>query len=1008
MVQYARPAALASLLLSFVAMQAAGAGSFTAFESGQVRPLAMTPDGSRLLAVNTPDNRLEIFAIGSSGLAPVDSVPVGLEPVAVAVRGNGEAWVVNHLSDSISIVNLGSSPARVTRTLLVGDEPRDIVFAGPGGNRAFITTAHRGQNSPYSSATNPGELTTPGIGRADVWVFDANAPDPSAGGAPPKILTLFGDTPRALAATPDGSRVYAAVFHSGNRTTTINDGAVCNGGAAAAPCVIFGTPAPGGLPAPNVDANGAAAPKTGLIVRHDGTHWVDELGRNWDDMVRFNLPDFDVFAIDANATPPAKVAAYPGVGTVLFNMAVNPATGRLYVSNTEAQNQVRFEGTRPTVGPGSNFTTVLGRQHQTRITVIDPATDAVTPRHLNKHIDYAVSPAPASVRDRSLALPRGIAVTTSGQTIYMAAQGSGKIGVFTASKIEDGSFVPDAASHIVLSGGGPTGLVLDEPRNRLYAMTRFDNGISIVNLATRAETHHYRLPNPEPAAIVNGRPFLYDANLTSSNGEAACGSCHVDGDLDSLAWDLGNPLDTILTNPLQFTIGPIAAPPLFYSDFHPLKGPMTTQTLRGMANHGSMHWRGDRTAGNDPGGDSNDENGAFLKFNGAFPALLGRATPLTAEQMQSFADFMLAVTPPPNPIRELDDSLTAAQMAGRNFYFNDIVDTRTCNGCHVLDPASGFFGGDGKASFEGESQHFKIPHLRNMYAKVGMFGMPRVNFLTVGDHLHAGDQIRGFGFLHDGSIDTMRRFFRAIVFTFPLGDVQRNDMEQFMFAMDSNLKPIVGQQVTLHGSNAASAGPRIDRLIARAAAGDCELVVKGLEGGVMRGWLRQAAGTFTSDFAGDPALTDGQMRAKVASAGVELTYLCVPPGSGTRIAIDRDEDAVLDANDVCPAVADASQADTDADLVGNACDNCSAHANGDQRDTNGDGYGNACDIDLDNNGATNTLDLNIYKLAHRSRIGDANYNPDADFNGDGRVSTLDLNVFRALYRQLPGPSCCGN
>ena len=48
---------------------------------------------------------------------------------------------------------------------------------------------------------------------------------------------------------------------------------------------------------------------------------------------------------------------------------------------------------------------------------------------------------------------------------------------------------------------------------------------------------------------------MADANLTSSNGEAACGSCHVDGDLDSLAWDLGNPLEEVLNNPLTFTPG---------------------------------------------------------------------------------------------------------------------------------------------------------------------------------------------------------------------------------------------------------------------------------------------------------------------------------------------------------------------------------------------------------------------------------------------------------------------
>ena len=47
-----------------------------------------------------------------------------------------------------------------------------------------------------------------------------------SGGDPLAIVTLFGDTPRALATSPDGSSVYAAVFHSGNRTTTVTEGAV--------------------------------------------------------------------------------------------------------------------------------------------------------------------------------------------------------------------------------------------------------------------------------------------------------------------------------------------------------------------------------------------------------------------------------------------------------------------------------------------------------------------------------------------------------------------------------------------------------------------------------------------------------------------------------------------------------------------------------------------------------------------------------------------------------------
>ena len=177
--------------------------TFTAFESGQVRPLAITPDKKYLLAVNTPDAKLEIFKIKNDGLEHRVSLPVGMEPVSVAVRNNEEAWVVNHLSDSVSIVSLNDKDSRVKRTLLVGDEPRDIVFAGQNRSRAFITTAHRGQNSPIDP-----QLTTPGVGRADVWVFDANLAGSatSLGGQPLKILTFFADTPRALAVTPDGKQ----------------------------------------------------------------------------------------------------------------------------------------------------------------------------------------------------------------------------------------------------------------------------------------------------------------------------------------------------------------------------------------------------------------------------------------------------------------------------------------------------------------------------------------------------------------------------------------------------------------------------------------------------------------------------------------------------------------------------------------------------------------------------------------------------------------------------------
>ena len=77
---------------------------YTLFESGQVRPLALSPNKRHLFAVNTPDNRLEVYRVHKNQLIPTASIPVGLEPVAVAARTDREVWVVNHLSDSVSIV----------------------------------------------------------------------------------------------------------------------------------------------------------------------------------------------------------------------------------------------------------------------------------------------------------------------------------------------------------------------------------------------------------------------------------------------------------------------------------------------------------------------------------------------------------------------------------------------------------------------------------------------------------------------------------------------------------------------------------------------------------------------------------------------------------------------------------------------------------------------------------------------------------------------------------------
>ena len=968
---------LAPLLLAQVLLVAAGARaqapSYVLFEGGQVRPLALSPDGSKLFAVNTPDNRLEIFDVDGQGqLTRAGSVPVGMEPVAVAARTDTEVWVVNMLSDSVSIVDLSGGTARVVRTLMVGDEPQDIVFAGSGMPRpwAFISTAHRGQNSPNggrinrtsANAADQSSPSVPSTPRADVWVFDAGNFGSELGGTPKTVIALFGDRPRGLAVSEDGTAVYAAVFRSGNQTTALLEGLLCNTSGANMNADVLqpactlgsGEASPGGYPPPHQNHQSINRPEVGLIVKlnRDGASpgvWQDEIaGRNWTSLVRFSLPDRDVFEIDASVDPPVPVSAggsngtaacpdgsgcWSQVGTTLFNLAVRPNSGgQIYVTNSDAQNHVRFEGPGAAasgIKPGGEPLSVRGELAHMRITVLDGAS--VAPRHLNKHIDYSVVPAPASTKDDSLSTPLGMAFTPDGETLYVAAFGSRKIGIFDADALESDTFTPDADDHIELSGGGPSGLVY--LNGKLYVLTRFDNSVAVMDAGSHAQLQKLSLYNPEPAHIVTGRRLLYDARQTSSNGEAACASCHIFGDMDDLAWDLGDPDGDQVANGNPFT-----GPPILPLLFHPMKGPMTTQSLRGLESMGPQHWRGDRQG---------DEVDAFTAFNVAFPGLLGRASELTAQQMADFTEFALAIRYPPNPVRKLDNSLrTGDEAAGSTRFAGAASDGGVnCEFCHTLDAANGHFGGNGNSTFEGEPQHFKVPHLRNMYQKVGMFGVAAPepsgalgSGAFFGDTITPfgpkGPQIRGFGFAHDGAIDTAFRFTGAGVFN--LTDTQQRQMEAFMLVFPSDLAPIVGQQVTMTAATSgdAAVNGRINLIEDRAAAAftskllggaatECDLVAHLLEGGAPRGYLYDpGADEYQPDDLGSP-ITPGALRGLASSAGQEVTWTCAPPGSGNRMALDRDEDLLRNGVETGTGVF-VSAADTGSDPA--------------LKDTDGDGF----------------------------------------------------------------------
>ena len=222
---------------------------------------------------------------------------------------------------------------------------------------------------------------------------------------------------------------------------------------------------------------------------------------------------------------------------------------------------------------------------------------------------------------------------------WFAAHGTDRIGVLDLSGNVLARIDVSQGQTSTVTMRGPRGLAKHPTGSELYVYNRLARSLTVVDVPTRSVLRELPLApwDAESAAIVEGRKFLYDARL-SGNGTMSCASCHIDGDTDGLAWNLGDPggamVATPTNQPFPFNQN--------ISDLHPMKGPMTTQTLRGLSGVGPLHWRGDRAD--------------FQAFNGAFDALMG-GSQLSTTDMNTYAGFGTTMAFPPNPNQLLDRGL---------------------------------------------------------------------------------------------------------------------------------------------------------------------------------------------------------------------------------------------------------------------------------------------------------------------------------------------------------------
>jgi YVTN family beta-propeller protein len=234
----------------------------------------------------------------------------------------------------------------------------------------------------------------------------------------------------------------------------------------------------------------------------------------------------------------------------------------------------------------------------------------------------------------------------AGEKAYVTGMGSNNLVVIDPTGARAGQ------SPTIEVGEGPTGIVLSPDGSRLFVLNKFESSISVVDVATEVETARTAFPDPSPLAIKAGRKHLYDTHGTSGLGQVSCASCHVDARMDRLAWDLGNPGGVMIGLEGQNLMGQI--PLISYSTFepfHPMKGPLLTQTLQDIIGHEPFHWRGDKFGLED--------------FGGVFMGLQGDDEPLVGAEMQEFEDFLATIYFAPNPFRDIDNSLkTDIELVG--------------------------------------------------------------------------------------------------------------------------------------------------------------------------------------------------------------------------------------------------------------------------------------------------------------------------------------------------------
>lgn len=447
------------------------------FLSPHVRPLELA--GDVLLVANTPADTVDVIEVASRRV--VRRIPVGIQPVAVALRPDGrEAWVANHVSDSVSVIDTDpASPRRFQVVATVQDlDPLTLAtrFDEPAG------IAFADDNKAYVALSSDNRIAVVDVATRRVV----------------KTLAIPAQDPRAIVVR--GGRLYVAPFESHNRTQLS-----------------------GGRGKPDGDLVTFNAWEHS--VRHNN---VLSIGHVVDIVKHPAVPDHDLFVFDT--TTDELVETIDGLGTLLYGMAVD-ATGHVFVAQTDARNDANGRaGTKKT-----GLAELANRPFLNRITAIAPGAAV-------RFYDLEPLPPAQPAAGEALATPFGIAVSDDGRTLVATAAGSDR--VFTVDVASGavlgratlGAWPDGVALECDVAGAPMRAWVLSAFGGEVTLVDLADPA------APRVEAT-IPLEDPSREVVKRGRIAFHTA-AASTTKTFSCASCHPDGHTDQLLWVLATPMVT--------------------------------------------------------------------------------------------------------------------------------------------------------------------------------------------------------------------------------------------------------------------------------------------------------------------------------------------------------------------------------------------------------------------------------------------------------------------------------